>query len=273
MTELATAVAHHYAGPQLAERILAAAAESGVTEITPVALAPADEFHTGGLPATRELASLGQLQRGWRVLDIGSGLGGPARVLASEFGCDVTGLDITPEFVRSAQVLTERCGLSATARFQLGDALAMPFEDGSFDCAWTQHVVMNIEDRRNLYKEAHRVLKPGGSLVFFDILRGDGDGRALDYPLPWAGDSSISFVYTSAATRAFLQEAGFRERIWEDVTSRYLGIISSQAAAQAASPLSLRLVMGEEMPAKMMRVRDAVADGRLMYARGVFERD
>lgn len=271
MTELATAVAHHYAGPELAERILSAAAAAGIAEITPAALAPADEFHTGGLPATRELASLGQLQRGWRVLDIGSGLGGPSRVLASEFGCDVTGIDITPEFVRSAQVLTGRCGLTESVRFELGDALAMPFPDASFDCAWTQHVVMNVEDRRGLYREAHRVLKPGGILVFFDILK--GDGRELDFPLPWAGDPSISFVYTPTETRSFLEGAGFRERIWEDVTGRYLGIISSQAAAQSASPLSLRLVMGDDMPAKMMRARDAVADGRLVYARAVFERD
>lgn len=269
MAQPTSAVADHYAGPQLAERILSAAAAAGIESITPVVLAPADEFHTGGLLATRELARFGGLQPGWKVLDIGSGLGGPARVLASEFGCDVTGIDITPEFVRSAEVLTECCGLSA--RFRLGDALAMPFADASFDCAWTQHVVMNIQDRRRLYREAHRVLKPGGLLVFFDILK--GDGRPLDFPVPWAGDPSISFVYSPSETRAFLEEAGFRQRDWDDATEKYLAMISNQAAAQSESPLSLRLVMGDDMPTKMIRVRDAVADGRLVYARGVFERD
>lgn len=270
MADESGGVAAHYSGPRLAERILEAAAGAGIENITPAALGPADEFHTGGLPATRELAEFGGLRAGMAVVDIGSGLGGPSRVLAAEYGCDVTGIDLTEEFVRSARVLTERCGLSDRVRFQQGDALALPFADQSFDAAWTQHAVMNIEDRLRLYREAFRVLKPGGRLVFFDILKGNGEEP--DYPLPWASDRSISFLYDAEETRSFLGQSGFQELKWEDVTGYYVEVIKRQAAAQTGSPMSLRIVLGDEMPAKMMAVQRSALDGRLAYARAVFQR-
>lgn len=268
MTE-PTAVAEHYSGPQLAERILEAAKAAGIENISPQALGPADEFHTGGLPATRDLAKFAGIEPGMKVLDVGSGLGGPARALASEFGCDVTGIDLTGEFVRSARVLTEACGLAGSVRFEEGNALSMPFADGTFDLAWSQHVVMNIEDRQQLYREVARVLRPGGRFAFFDIL--EGDGRPIDFPVPWANGPDISFLYTPERTKALLAEAGFIERAWDDPTEFYLGMIANQAAAQGG-PLSLRIVMGDDMPAKMLRVREAVADGRLVYARALFEK-
>jgi SAM-dependent methyltransferase len=270
MVENGGAVERHYTGQQLAERILKAAEEAGAGPITPAGLAPADEFHTGGLRATRDLARLAGIGPGTHVLDIGSGIGGPARILASEFGCRVTGIDLTAEFVRSATVLTERCGLADRVTFHEGDALKMPFADASFDVAWTQHVVMNIKDRLGLYREARRVLKPGGVLAFFDILR--GSGGELDYPVPWANDASISFLYTPAETQAFLKEAGFEQQVWNDVSAEYTAVIAGQAAAQTASPLNLRVVMGDEMPEKIRRVGAAGADGRLVYVQGIFQR-
>src|SRR5512140_2157700 len=201
------AISRRYGGEHLAERILAAAREAGVDPVTPAGLALGDQFHTGGIRSTRELAALAGLTVDQEVLDIGCGLGGPARTLAAEFGCRVTGIDLTPEFIRSARLLTDACGLSDRVTFVEGNALAMPFDDGSFDVAWTQHAAMNIEDRATLYSEIGRVLKPGGILAFFDILA--GSGLPLDYPLPWADDPSICFVYTTEQTRAFLEAAGF----------------------------------------------------------------
>lgn len=270
LVDVAGGVTAHYSGPRLAERILEAAKAAGIEEITPAALGPMDEFHTGGLPATRQLAEFGELQPGMRVLDIGAGLGGPSRVLAAEFGCDVTGIDLTEEFVRSARILTERCGLSDRVRFQQGDALAMPFADESFDIAWTQHVVMNIRDRLGLYREAFRILKPGGRLLFFDILK--GNGLEPDFPLPWANDQSISFLYNAEETKGFLSAAGFQELKWEDVTDSIVSAMRNQSAPPGRSPLTLAIVLGEDMRAKIAAVGRSAMDGRLAYVRGVFQR-
>ena len=145
MTEVSEGVVSHYtAATNLAEVILSAAASAGITDLTPESLAPVDEFHTGGIVSSRELAAMARLQPGERVVDLGCAIGGPSRLLAAEFGCEVEGIDLTPELVEAARVLTERCGLQDKCRFQVGDATALPFETGTFDVAWTQHVVMNV---------------------------------------------------------------------------------------------------------------------------------
>jgi len=274
MTDTNAAVEQHYSGERLAERIIDAARAAGVDPLTPTGIAPADEFHTGGLRSTRELAELADFRPGKSVLDIGCGLGGPSRVLAAEFGCHVTGLDLSAEFIRSGRLLTEKCGLEGRVTFVEGDALAMPFPDANFDAAWTQHVVMNIRDRATLYSETFRVLRPGGVLAFFDILKGpgNGSGAGLDYPLPWADDSSISFVFTPDETRRFLTGAGFEEVAWVDATEQYLPMMLHQATGQAASELSLRIVLGDGLGPKLANTVAAVRDGRLVFARGLYRK-
>src|SRR5712691_7757937 len=149
------AVAEHYGRADLGAVILAAlrAAGKDIDRLTPDDLAPVDEFHTRGRAATSDLARLLALTGDERVLDVGSGIGGPSRYLAKTFGCRVTGLDLTPEFCRVAGMLAERTGLAGKVDYRQGDALAMPFADRSFDVAWSQNAVMNIADRDRLYGE------------------------------------------------------------------------------------------------------------------------
>ena len=151
-----------------------------------------------------------------RVLDIGSGLGGPARLLARQVGCHVVGLDLTPELCEVATDLTRRVHLEDRVEIRQGDALDLPFDDGSFDLAWTQHASMNIADKPRLYAETRRILRPGGRLALFDII-GATDGP-LHLPVPWAEDASVSALIPTDELRTILTEAGFTIRTWDDLT-------------------------------------------------------
>ena len=142
-----------------------------------------------------------------RVLDLGSGIGGPARTLASKIGCTVTGLDLVADYCRAAQRLSWLTGLDDRVRFVCGSALAAPFADGSFDVLWTQHAAMNIADKPALYAEAFRVLRPGGRFVVYDVLQAEGGD--VHYPVPWANDPSTSFLATPEEMRELLTAAGF----------------------------------------------------------------
>jgi len=157
-------VAQHYGKGGLLNRILAALGEAGkdIDQLTIDDLAQVDEFHSRRRLATEELAALLAPSAGENVIDIGSGLGGPSRYLAATYGCRVSGVDLTPEFVETATALTTRVGLSDKVDFRVGSALDLPFSDASFDCAWSQNVAMNIEDRPRYYAEMRRVLRPGG---------------------------------------------------------------------------------------------------------------
>lgn len=255
-----------------AETILAAASRAGVTDITPVTLAPADEFHTQGVDATRALATLMGVGPDTRLLDVGCGLGGPLRMAASEFGCTGVGLDLTPEFVRSARILTERCGLADRVSFETGDATRMPFPDATFDMAWTQHAVMNIADRPVLYREVFRVLRPGGRFGFFDILLAEGGGD-LSYPLPWASDPAISHLCTPNETRDLLRDAGFRGETWRDTTAEALVFFQKQAAIMTAGPpppLHLGLVIGEDFPERLRNLGLAARDRKLRLVQATY---
>jgi len=263
-------VESHYGETSAAARVLAAAAAAGITEITPQSLAPADQFHTGGIVATRELAAFAGIQPGERVLDVGSGLGGPSRILAAEFGADVTGIDLTPAFVEDATTLTVRCGLTDRVRFELGSALDMPFADGAFDVVWTQHAVMNIEDRATLYRECARVLRPGGRLVFHDILA--GDGRALDFPVPWAVDADISFICTEAETKAFLAGAGLELVEWRDETEAAIAVGLPPAPPPGVIPFGLMVVLGPDLPNRIENLARAGRDGRVRVVRALYRK-
>ena len=183
--------------------------------MTVAQLAPLDQFHTRGILATSELAGAAGIEPSTRVLDLGCGIGGPARYLAATFGCKVTGVDLSPDFIEAATYLTARCGLSDRVTFQVGDALHLPFEDAAFDAVFLQHVAMNIEDRTALYAEVRRILATGGRFATYDLVLRDGD---VVYPAPWARDASTSFLLSEGDTRTALEQAGFQAVLWRDDT-------------------------------------------------------
>jgi SAM-dependent methyltransferase len=202
-------VATHYSHGSLLQAILDALQKMGKDpeRLTAMDLSTGDEFHLGGLPATTALAKDLGLAPGMHVLDVGCGIGGPARYFAEAHRCRVTGIDLTEEFVQVAAELTRRCGLSDRVAFRQGSALDLPFDTATFDTATLIHVGMNIEDKARLFEEARRVLKPGAKFCAYEVMRaGEGD---LPYPMPWAMTIETSFVETPETYRRLLSAAGF----------------------------------------------------------------
>ncbi len=203
-------VSRFYAGPGgLVAAIRSALDGAGLDRaaLKTSALAPVDEFHIRGRVASLEIADALRLTADSHVLDLGSGLGGPARTLAEVTGCTVTGVDLTQEFCDVATVLSEWTGLSARTTFRVGDATATGLPDAAVDAALTIHVAMNIPDKPALYAEAFRVVRPGGRFVVYDVLQ--GEGGEVRYPVPWASDSTTSFLATPEEMRELLPAAGF----------------------------------------------------------------
>ena len=251
----------------LGQAILDVLAASGANldALTVDDLAPMDQFHGGGKDVTVRLARLAGLTPGLRVLDAGGGLGGQARTLAVEFGCQVTVVDLTESYVLAADDLTARLGLRDHVSHHFGDALELPFDDGAFDVVWTHNSGMNIAAKERLYEGFHRVLRPGGLLTFQEPMA--GPVQPPIFPLMWARDPKTSFLRTPEEMRALIEAAGFRTRAWDDATA-------DRARASAARPARgiRELVMGDELGAighASQRNRD---EGRLVAVQAVFDR-
>jgi SAM-dependent methyltransferase len=226
----------HYEPSDLAGRVSAALRQAGLENgvVRWSDTAPFDQFHVRGVASTEELAAALDPAAGAMVLDVGCGLGGPARYLAAEYGCRVTGIDLSRVFVDVAQMLIGRAGLSASVTCEQGDALDLPFADGAFDHAWTQHVAMNIRDRDRLYAGIRRVLRPLGRLGIYDIV--EGNGRPLTFPVPWARDPSDSFLVSGDRMRELLAAAGFAEISWADTTDAGIAWFAEQQAGRPPPP-------------------------------------
>jgi ubiquinone/menaquinone biosynthesis C-methylase UbiE len=237
----------HYAQHGLLERVREALRESGLDpdNLAQPQLAKLDHFHVGGIDATDNLARLAEIQETDRVLDIGSGIGGPSRYLAANIGCQVSGLDLTYEYCQVAEMLARSTSLDHRVDYQQGDALHAPFEDATFDVVWTQHASMNIEDKPGLYREIFRLLKPGGRLAIHDVMAGTGEVR---YPVPWARGADLSFLISGQTLQDILIAEGFISLVTQDVTKQGMEALQ-QVARSATSPgFGINTLLGPEFP-------------------------
>ena len=265
----------HYGQTDLCGKILQACERLGLKpeSMTREDLANLDEIHIRGLEATRELGELAGLKSGQKVLDVGSGLGGPARTLAAEFGCEVVGLEIVGEFCRAAAMLTEWVGMTGQVSCREGDMRAMPFADEEFDVVLTQHTIMNVEEKSALFGEIRRVLKPAGGFLLYEVC--GEDDNALHYPVPWAGGPEISFLTTDEELRTLISAAGFTESHWSDVTKKALDWFDGLAPGMKVTATRPRgpnvgVVLGPDAAEKSRNLRQNLREDRIQVVQGLF---
>lgn len=227
----ADAIRDQYEVRDLTQRILATLTQRGldVDELAESELAELGEFHTAGRAMTEELAQEAEIRAGDRVLDVGAGIGGPARYLASTRGCSVVALDIVPEFCAAAVELCRRTGLDHLVDVVTGNATDLRFGDGEFDVVWTQHTAMNVEDKHALYTEFRRMVRPGGRLAMFDVVA--GDGRPLHLPVPWASAPGQSFLESSDVVEKLLVATGWEPKVWRDPTEQIADALGRASGA------------------------------------------
>lgn len=271
MKKFPSQIEAHYFRSQLFEEILERLKASGIApgQIGRKDISAVDEFHVRGAQVSKELAELAEI-RNSRVLDIGCGIGGPARMLADEYGCEVTGIDLSEEFVRTATRLSELVGLGGKTHFVQGDATSLPFSDQSFDVVWTQHVQMNIEDKMKFYAEIRRVLASDGVFLYYDIFK-NGDGE-INYPVPWANNPEISFLFDTQEFESIIETLGFSKMASQDQTDS--GIIFFEnllgKIRESGPPnIGLNLLMGDSTKTKLTHLLQGLKEGKLVLQSGV----
>ena len=270
------AIQSHYGQKGLGDRILSALANAGKEIRTPADTSTFDEFHIRGLEATLEIARLAELKQGMTVLDLGCGIGGPARTIAAEFGCRVTGIDLVDEYIRTAEMLTGMVGLGDKVTFRKGDMTNLRFDNDSFDRAFTIHTQMNVREKSKIFSEVSRVLSPGGRFTIYEICA--GSNSPVHFPVPWANDPSISFLITPEELREMLGREGFKELEWMDVSAKSIEWFRSEMEARAAAsedappPLGLNLIMGPTFMEKLKNVFRNLQEDRIRVVMGVFEK-
>ncbi|MCW5738232.1 MAG: class I SAM-dependent methyltransferase [Enhydrobacter sp.] len=257
---LEQSVSQHYTHGGLEAALLDALQRAGkdLDALTYADLAVVDEFHIGGRPATRALGEQIDLPAGTRVLDIGCGIGGPARFFAAERGWKVDGVDLTAEYVDVAQALSRRVGMADAVTFRQASATALPFSDATFDGAYMLHVGMNIADKKAVFAEVRRVLRPGGIFGIYDAMR-ESDGT-FAYPVPWSSEPATNHIDRPDAYRSALAAAGFsviRERNRRDFALQAM----QQRTVEAGKPIGLPVVMGAAAAQKLANMRTMIEGG------------
>lgn len=266
MPDIDARTARHYTTGGLLDRIMQGLMDAGVnpTDASPADLKPVDEFHIGGVAATRDLLAQIRITPDMHVLDIGCGIGGTPRFVAGETGCTMTGLDLTPEFVETATALSAMVGLDGRTRFRTGSALQMPFEDDSFDAALLLHVGMNIPDKHRLMAEAARVLKPGAPFAVYEVMQTGPE--TIEYPVPWADTPDTSALAAPEGYRAAAEAAGFTvlaSRNRRDFALEFFASLRARMEAEGPPPLSIQLLMGDTAQVKVANMVRNIQAGRI----------
>ena len=270
------AINNHYGQPNLGAKILSTLQKNGknITNLTRDDIATFDEFHLGGRRATRELAKLANLHEGMHILDIGCGIGGPARTLAAEFGCHVTGIDLTKEYCITAELLTEHVGLSDLITFRHGNALNLPFEDEIFDVVWMQHVLMNIENKPQVFNEIHRVLQTGGVLALHEIMKGHPTPVYL--PVFWANESALNYLLPTEDFKQMLHTCNYSIIEWENISDRAKLMIQKlhkTVEMQGLPPLGINVIVSTDVPIKIANTLQNLEEKNILVIQAVGKRN
>lgn len=275
MKDLDQTIENHYLKEGLFEEILDRLKNQGIdlNLVKRSDIAAVDEFHVRGAAASRELAELIDLN-GLKVLDVGCGLGGPSRMLADEFNCAVTGIDLSNEYVKTARGLSKLVKLDHKTNFVVGNAVNLPFDDTSFDVVWTQHVQMNIKDKKKFYSEIKRVLKPSGFFLYYDIFK--NINKTIEYPMPWASSSDYSFLFTNKELGVILKELGFTRVSTINQTKAGIGFFEdsiTKLTRDGPPKMGLNVLMGESTKPKLVNLLKHLKKDALMLESGIYKKD
>lgn len=235
-------------------------------------IAGVDEFHVRGAQVSKELAEIASIKNA-KVLDIGCGIGGPCRMLADEFGCDTIGIDLSEEYVATANLLSKLVGLEHVAKFVQGDAINLPFPDSTFDVVWTQHVQMNVCDKLKFYSEIERVLNEKGIFIYYEVFKkGNLDVR---YPMPWADESKISFLEPTSNMNSILKNLGLIKEQSTDQTESGIKILEkslNRIPKDKLPRLGLNILMGASTREKMTNLLNGLKEGKIHLESGIYKR-
>lgn len=272
MKQFNSPVERHYFQEGIFEHIMQLLKETGREKITREDITVVDEFHLRGSEVSLELAAEAGFDKDTLVLDVGCGIGGPCRMIAAKYGCKVTGIDLTEEFIRTAKLLSHETGLQDLTNFVQGDALNLPFKNEGFDVVWTQHVQMNIEDKKRFYSEIKRVLKKGGRFIYYDTF--SRNHEPLHFSVPWAMDQSLSFLLTVKELNHLLSSLGFTKTQTKDQTPEAVSFFNNlmeRTAKEGPPKVGIFVLMGNNTSEKLSGLIRNINENKIELQSGIYQ--